>query len=184
MKGEKKVEEVTCLYSRLLYYFFALTVSLKILFETEPPSCMPVYVHATLRAANTIYLGMVIRCLFKDVPVPRYRLGPEGRALFFLAVMIFMYCISYNVQDVMSRVEGSIIGLCLILAGISIVQLSCPVEDFTVTHILSTIYLGGLFAILGGLGTFSSWPDFIATLLCFSITLFVICLLLDPLDDN
>ncbi|KAG7629625.1 hypothetical protein ISN44_As03g000570 [Arabidopsis suecica] len=144
---------------------------------------MPVYVYATLRAANIPYIGMVIWCLCKDVPVPRYQLGPEGRAFFFLAVMILMYCISYNVQGVMSRVEGSIIGVCLILAGISIVQLSCPIEDFTVTHTLSTTYLGALFAILGWLGT-SSWSYFIGTLLCFPITLFIIYMLVDPLDDN
>ncbi|XP_020889486.1 uncharacterized protein LOC110230527 [Arabidopsis lyrata subsp. lyrata] len=185
MKGEKKVEEVTCLYSRLFYYYIALTVSLQILLETEPPSWMPVYVYATLRAANIPYIGMVIWCLSKDVPVPRYRLWPEGRVLFFLSVMIFMYCISYNVKDVMNRVEASIFGWCLILAGIAIVQLSCPVEDFTVsTHTLSTMYLGALFAILGGIGRTSSLPgDFIGTLLCFPITLFIICLL-DPLDDN
>jgi len=44
MKGEKRVKEVICLYSRGLYYFIALRVSLQILLDIEPPSYMPVYV--------------------------------------------------------------------------------------------------------------------------------------------
>lgn len=114
--------------------------------------------YAILSAAMIPYLGMVIRCLFKDVPVPTYRLGVEGRENFFFAVMIIMYCISYNVQDRI-RLAASIICLLLILGGVSIVQLSCPIQDFTLPHILPTMYLGVMYGIFRPDPEASKWDN-------------------------
>lgn len=130
-----------------------------------------------MSVASIPYLGMVIRCLFKDVPVPRYRLGAEGRGSWFLAVMIFMYCISYNSQYG-SRLEASLFSLTLILLGLSIMQLSYPAEDFLLVHFMFTILVGLMFAALGAIGTIS-WSDFIVSLFFFPLSILIVSVL-DP----
>ncbi|CAA7038666.1 unnamed protein product [Microthlaspi erraticum] len=127
---------------------------------------------------SILYLGMVIRCLFKDVPVPTHRIGAEGRwSCWFLAVMIFMYCISDNVP------RAWLVALLLIIAGISIVQLSwAPAEDFTSNTMDVTMLVGIVFAFLGVIGSTSSWCDFIATLLYFPLVLLIISYI-DPREQ-
>uniref|UniRef100_A0A1J3JIT1 Uncharacterized protein n=1 Tax=Noccaea caerulescens TaxID=107243 RepID=A0A1J3JIT1_NOCCA len=123
-------------------------------------------------AATIPYLGMVIRCLFKDVPVPRYRLGAVVRRSWYLAVMIFMYCISYNSQYG-SRGEATLLSLDLILLGISLMQLSYPAGDFNLTHVVLTSLAGLMFASLGVIGTFSS-SEFTASLWYFPPSILIL----------
>ncbi|CAH8373685.1 unnamed protein product [Eruca vesicaria subsp. sativa] len=49
-----------------------------------------------ISATDIPYLGVLIRDMFKDVPVPTYRQERIGRMTWLLAVMIVMYCISYH----------------------------------------------------------------------------------------
>lgn len=120
-------------------------------------------VYAILGAASVAYFGMVIRCLIIDVPVKTYRLGAEGRFRIFLVVMIYIFCISYAFQDVITRLLAvSYFGAIPILAMIPIVQLTWPVEDLKTNH-MDTMGLALVYGFVGGIGV-NSLSNFILIL--------------------
>lgn len=126
-----------------------------------------------IAAAGIPYLGMVIRCMFKDVPVPTYRQEKDGRMDWLAALMIVMYCISYNVPTSI-KFESCFVAMIFIEAVILMKQLNWPAEDFTSGHLLLTIVTGILFGLLGLAGNYDGWTGFISTLLYFPLWTYVI----------
>ncbi|XP_023632685.1 uncharacterized protein LOC111828599 [Capsella rubella] len=108
---------------------------------------------AIFSAWNIVYLGMLIRIWWKDeAPVQTYQLGAEGRFHIFLAVMIYMFCISYSFQDLATRGPWVLFcGAHPIGAMGLIVCLSWPIEDFKPNHVY-TMITGIVYGFVGGIG--------------------------------
>ncbi|CAN8244542.1 unnamed protein product [Cochlearia groenlandica] len=114
---------------------------------------------------------MVVRCcLFKDVPIPKYRLGDDGRLKLFWIVMIFMYCVSHSIQG-MSILEASMVAWSVVFGGITIMQLTWPAEDFISNIYMFPIALLAIsFALLGAARSLS-WFEVIIYIFLFGITI-------------
>lgn len=96
-----------------------------------------------------MFLGVATRCMYKDLPVQTYRLGPHGRLRVFLFVTFCIYCISYTFEGV-DRVVMVAFGWSFILSVLAIMQLSCPIEDFSLKH-RDAMTLGLVYGFVGGI---------------------------------
>lgn len=132
-----------------------------------------------LGAASIPYIGMLIRCMFKDAPVPIYQLEMGGRYNLYFAVMIVMYCISYFVPTSI-RPELCYSAMIFLVAVIAMVQLHWPAQDFTSRHMLFTALTGLFFTIQGIIGADGYWSGFIITLLYFPVW----CCVISYFDDS
>ncbi|KAG7552055.1 hypothetical protein ISN45_Aa06g026670 [Arabidopsis thaliana x Arabidopsis arenosa] len=112
-----------------------------------------------------VFLGVATRCMYKDLPVQTYRLGPHGRLRVFLYVMFCIFCISYTFEGV-DRVVMVAFGWMFTLSVLAIMQLSCPIEDFSSKHHAAMTF-GLVCGFVGGILGVNSYDFYV--ILVFSL---------------
>lgn len=100
------------------------------------------------------YLGMLIRCLLKDVPVPKYRIGVEGRVGILWVLMIYIY-FSTRYCHCMDKMVPVVIGQLVSIGGLSLMLLSWPAEDFNGLQIVNILVVVNGFGVLCYFQSFS-----------------------------
>ncbi|CAH2048000.1 unnamed protein product [Thlaspi arvense] len=168
--------------TRSMFYKIATILVITILFvsihtlwfDIANESTMYKLTYAFLGVATIPYIGLLVSsCMYKAVPVPSYRLGPDGRFSIYLATTIIAYCIACNIKDVNVMVELTTLAIMVVVGVIAIVQLYSPADDLGIEEIVIIMSLGSIFGILGCIAQYS-WMSFFGTI---CISLMVMCII-------
>ncbi|CAH8348664.1 unnamed protein product [Eruca vesicaria subsp. sativa] len=155
--SDERIRGVNCSGMRFIYYAWAFFISFLSLqgaiigMRLEKEYMIR---YAIMCGVTVAYVGMLIRCLFKDVPVPKYRIGLEGRVGILWVLMIYIY-LSTHYCHCKDKIVPVAIGHLVSVGGLSLMLLAWPAEDFNGLQIIVIIFVVNGFGILCYFQSFS-----------------------------